>query len=128
MKKNDLIEMLQGIEGNPEIVIYNSVVEDFQFLDGISSRVKLYKLKRQYFEKIAALELSENISPEDIPNGDFQQLVKDRKLYSNCKWELPENLLVRNLSDTVSKKVVVLFPKQRGKSLSVRGMKGDMEY
>lgn len=124
MKKNELIEMLQRIDGNPEIVIYNSVVEDFQFLDGIYSRVKLYKLKRQYFERIAALELSENTSSKD----DFQQLVKDRKLYSNCKWELPENLLVRNLSDTVSKKVVVLFPKQRGKSLSVRGMKGAMEY
>lgn len=128
MKKNELIEMLQEIEGNPEIAIWNSTVEDFQFLSRTIHQPRVYKLKRNYFEKIAAFELSENISPEDIPNGDFQQLVKDHNLYSNCTWELPENLLVRNLSDTISKKVVLLFPKQRGKSLSVRDMKGAMEY
>lgn len=32
MRKNDLIKKLQEIEGNPEIVLYNSFVDDWQHI------------------------------------------------------------------------------------------------
>lgn len=33
MKKNDLIKMLQNIEGNPDIIFYNGFVDDWQHID-----------------------------------------------------------------------------------------------
>ena len=35
MKKNDLIELLNGIKGNPDIVLWNGMVGDYMHIKGL---------------------------------------------------------------------------------------------
>jgi len=46
MKKNKLIELLQSIKGNPEIVIWNGLAEDYHHIGKIES-IYLYKQSKE---------------------------------------------------------------------------------
>ena len=45
MRKNQLIEMLQNIKGNPEIHMWNGFVEDYQPINKELVEVDLHKYK-----------------------------------------------------------------------------------
>ena len=47
MRKNDLIKLLQAIEGNPDIVLWNGIVGDYQ---NISTKLVEGELYKQTFE------------------------------------------------------------------------------
>lgn len=49
MRKNDLIKLLQTIEGNPEIVLWNGFVQDYQDISKELVKGKLVKLTLDWY-------------------------------------------------------------------------------
>ena len=120
MKKNDLIQLLQNIEGNPEVLIWNGFTSDWMH---ISKKVKPSKLyKRDH--KILAESLKESPKYRHLTEEQCSSLAKhiaDKDGYDDInKIPLPDNEIKR---DFKSKKVVILQAKPRGKTLSDRNGK-----
>ena len=76
MRKNDLIKRLNNIPGNPEIVLWNGFVEDYQPISREIVEIKVAKHSKDYLA--ACLEL-EGVEPApERGEADFK----------NQEWEL----------------------------------------
>lgn len=92
MKKNDIIKMLQAIEGNPEIVLWNGYVGDFQHIDSNLVRGTLVKQTLSCYLETCRLAgcRDRNDFSYQLPEAEVEEL---KQLYKKvCKWE--ENWLV----------------------------------
>jgi hypothetical protein len=110
MKKNTLIKLLQSIEGNPEVKIYNGYVEDFMNVHPPKVK-KIHKMsnkKRLYF-----------VNLENESRGK----PKVDKLSKTDPWELTKEHF-----DDESKTVILLEPKVRGLTSYGSDSAGDLTY
>lgn len=73
MRKNDLIKMLQEIEGNPQIVIWNGYVDDYMDIEKETFKITLVKETEDF-----------------IFNG-----LKGEWSQMNKSWDIPEDVLLR---------------------------------
>ena len=88
MKKDKLIELLQSIKGNPEIVIWNGFVCDYQPISNKITEMFLYKETKQSQLKMINYErLRDGLEPitindfKDKSNYELRYYVKS----SYCK-------------------------------------------
>lgn len=70
MYKNDLIEKLINIPGNPEIVLWNGYVEDYHSINQEIVEIEVVKYSRDYLAECLKLEGIEP-TPERI-EADFE--------------------------------------------------------
>lgn len=89
MKKNDLIKMLQNIEGNPDIIFYNGFVDDWQHIDepeeielcrySLEQQLKYINLERLRYNKkpITKDQIIEREDWELLSN--YNSRAEDRK-------------------------------------------------
>ena len=80
MKKNELIESLNGIEGNPEIIIYNESFKDYMYLNVIKSD-KLYKFNDEQYLKLINLE-------RDEENEELLRELPENYKFKPRDWEI----------------------------------------
>ena len=121
MRKNDLISILQEIEGNPEVVLWNGFVEDYMHLDR-PVQGTLYKMKRDVYEKFLTVERAERGRSAIITE-------QDRKKYSEIPYEYFEcNPEFEGAKERMYKKknVIWITTKNRNKKLWDRN--GGYEY
>lgn len=116
MKKNKLIEILQNIKGNPEIVIWNGFVSDYQPISNKIHETYLYKETMQYqLDMINNERLRDNLEPITI--NDF----KDESDYELIDI-LPEISYFSSKNKKIKdyykkKKVIILETKNRNKTM-----------
>ena len=127
MRKNDLIKMLESIKGNPEIMLWSSLVGDVVPISSKMEEVELYKDSLEYKQKVYENEyiLSlKNGESTDLPDEtEFHEKLKSLRqeaeaTYKKEKYEyriyMNEKLIK---SGTLKKKkVVVIQPRIVGKS------------
>lgn len=105
MKKNKLIELLQNINGNPDIVIWNGLTEDYHHINKIEL-VYLYKQSKEKRLK--------DINNERLREG----LVPVTEIFGNCNYEFPNQYFddqdISHYYDK-RKKVWMIEPKLRNK-------------
>ena len=128
MKKNDLIKLLQSIEGNPELLLWNGTVGDWQDVSNKLSPGDLVRMTKKYW--LDTCEREDQRDRKDwtykMPEEEVQELSK--KYSKVCKWE--ENRWVTQ--DDIDnkryslKKVLYVEPKRRNETSYGRG--GDVEY
>lgn len=86
MRKNDLIELLNGIEGNPELGIWNGMVCD---VVGVRALVPVV-MERPKFEYWASLVRAEQKQDGATTVSSDEEL---RKLYKkNCRYEVLDGI------------------------------------
>lgn len=116
MRKNDLIKLLQGIEGNPEIVLWNGLVGDWMGIKGLSESY-LTKITKEHYifgceaeEKISKKDFDHKLSPEA-----YEELVKR---YSKFPWEVNEYVTAEDITEKryKIKRVVYIDAKLRGET------------
>ena len=96
MRKNDLIKLLNNIEGNPDVVLWNGMVEDYMHIDKperIPFRRMSVKRSLKYinYERVkdgkpemSLNELKECISKGTAARDDY--IISDRNdIYDECK-------------------------------------------
>lgn len=112
MKKNKLIELLQNIKGNPDIVIWNGLAEDYHHINRIKS-VYLYKQSKEKKLK--------DIDNERFRNG-FEPITVDQ-VQGEDDYEFPNPYFDdQDISHYYNKKkkVWIIEPKIRNKTSTGR--------
>lgn len=84
MRKNELIKRLNDTFGNPEVVIWNGYVEDYQPLSPIINEVELVKHSKEFLATILNAPCQEDIDrafrnqqwtfPNEFTNKEERQL------------------------------------------------------
>lgn len=117
MKKNDLIKMLQNIKGNPEIILWNSSVGDYNKIKKIH-KTHLYKECRSFVTDIIFCEMKKEnptLSNEEIRSKITKEEIDE--CMKNRDWEFANHFYNQEKMKWVygkNKRTVVLVePKKR---------------
>lgn len=107
MKKSELLKLLETIEGDPEIVVWNGFVEDYQPIENKLTTVQLAKLSFESYEKLCNAE-------RKLINRPLLTTEQYREKYNNTsQWEIanPEYQLDNEKYDVQT--VVMIEPSER---------------
>ncbi len=120
MKKNKLIEILQGLKGNPDIYLWNGLVDDFVDLDKEFVPMALYKRSRENLMdnlKFEEYQKTQSFIISDDRLADFE--VQVDKYHRKQEWEEPNRFYseeqMKRYYDR-KKHVFVINAKSKGKS------------
>lgn len=107
MRKNKLIELLQAIDGNPEIVLWNGFAGDYQHIDPKFVESLLVKDCKEFVKSMVEYQTKKPLSEERL-----NEICKKRK------WQLPnpfvEEELYKEWYGKNQKRVIIINPKLRG--------------
>lgn len=130
MKKDKLIELLQTIEGNPDIYIWNGYVEDYMDIskdfDEIQTGVESLSFITHNLKSEVVEFLKRDLTPEEDKNIE----IKANELKKSRKREIVSHFLEEDqfkvwYGNSV-KTAYLLSPKLRG--LSSYGRDGNLKY
>lgn len=130
MKKNKLIEILNKIEGNPDILLYNGFVDDWMDIEVETEPRTLVKetvefwLSRYIYEYVGR----HNEQPSESLKEEWLEKIKLKRKCS--EWEFPNEFVQEEDFECWYgkryKKVHLINAKLRGKNDRGRGC--DLEY
>jgi hypothetical protein len=123
MKKNQLIEQLQKIKGNPEIKMWNGLVEDWMNIEIVEC--ELVKRCAEHIRWRVEMDWKERNKTWEIP-ADVQthldQIIKEQ--IKTEEWEFPNRYLdekgEKEWYGKNRKKVVMIESKPRNKTYADR--------
>lgn len=127
MRKNDLIKLLQAIEGNPDIVLWNGIVGDYQNISTKLVEGELYKQTfEDYFESFRKERcVKENNAKYTLTDKEVNYLTNRYKTfdYEQKDFVRQEDIKEKRYR---KKRVVYIQPKESGKTYFNRRIK--VEY
>jgi hypothetical protein len=116
MKKLKLIELLSKIEGNPDILLWNGYVGDYQDIDKSIVDQPLVRMKFDSYVRVVQYEKQrdQNDLSYVIPDSEIPELKKSYA--KHVGWEI-NHFTSQDMLDTThkSKTVFLMQPKSRGK-------------
>ena len=114
MRKNQLIEILQSIKGNPEIHIWNGFVEDYQPINKELVEVDLHKLSFTGYKERVNIQRKLKDKLEPLSDEELKVLYKKHNI---GQWELFSYYPPDESDNRYNRKrVYLLEPKKTGKS------------
>jgi hypothetical protein len=124
MKKNQLIEQLQKIKGNPEIKMWNGYVEDWMNIQLCEQ--EFVKESEDFIRWNIEMAWKERNQKWEIPEEAqirIEEVIKER--LKDREWELPNQYLQTKEDEERwygknKKKFVLINGKTRGKSIEDR--------
>lgn len=123
MRKNDLIKMLQGIKGNPEIVLWNGFVEDYHHICKELTPLTLVRETRDFVK--SSLVNEAHARAEAMPTeAEVDEAMKHRHWEEPNPYVTPEEF--NRWYGNKKKTLYVLRGRNRGKTRYDRV--GKMEY
>lgn len=129
MKKNELIELLNNIEGNPEIKLWNGYAGDYMDLGEVIP-TDLVKMRFEFFLEMCRLEhCMDTGADRKTYTFTHDEIVELRKNYKdNYEWEYNEYVTDEDIQKKqyTRKRVMILNAKTRGKKTFDRI--GQLEY
>ncbi len=127
MRKNDLIKMLQGIKGNPEVLLWNGMVGDWMHISGVHKSY-LARYTKQYW--IQSIENEECIKRKDwdykLPDGDVVELA--RRYSKTCQWESNNFITKEDIDEGRAQYKTVLYLDAKKRGVSTFDRLGSVEY
>jgi hypothetical protein len=124
MKKNQLIEQLQKIKGNPEIKMWNGYVDDWMNIQLCEQ--EFVKESEDFIRWSIEMAWKERNQKWEIPEEaqiQIEEVIKER--LTDRQWELPNQCLQTKEDEERwygknKKKFVLINGKTRGKSIEDR--------
>lgn len=130
MKKNTLIKLLEQIEGNPDILLYNGFVDDFMDFEVSNEPYVLVKHSVDFIHNRLRYDFHER--NKKLPSdADNQQLRAQAETLAKTEtWEFPNEFVTQDDAKqwygTRMKKVFMIEAKRRNKTCYDRA--GGLEY
>lgn len=120
MTKNQLIAILQTIEGNPKICIWNGYVSDYNEVEKVDM-LELVKETVDFIESTLKDEYRVENKVATIPEEVKKDILNTAKsLHKQAKWDLPNPYVTgerfKRWYGMKSKKMVLLTSKPRNKT------------
>lgn len=133
MKKDKLIELLNSIEGNPEIVLWNGYAADYMHIDPNVEKLTLVKETKEFTLDMLKSQYCSVNRTFEIPEEELEQMVlRADELHKTRKWEQPNNYVepenFKYWYGNKKKVLYVLNAKLRGKTSLGMCRAGDIEY
>jgi hypothetical protein len=116
MKKNKLIELLNSIEGNPDIVLWNGFVGDYQDISSKLIDSQLVKITFDHYKDFVELEKARDANDWDRKLSE-EEIITLKTNYKNVvDWEDNNYVTDEDVKQKKykSKKVVYLQASLRG--------------
>jgi hypothetical protein len=121
MKKDKLIALLQNIEGNPDIYLWNAMVEDWMDIDPDLVELEMVKQRKEQVAKHIRFQYQRDndtfeLTPEQEIN--LSKTIEDSYKKHYSQWELPNRYVEpQKFKEWYgrSKKVVIINAKTKGK-------------
>lgn len=125
MTKNELIEKLSAIEGNPEVVFWNGYVGDWMRLSDEITESALVRETPEFVRTSLEQEvMSDGLPASNITDKDVEEAMEHRE------WDLPNPYVTGERFNKwygdKRQPIVVLNAEARGKTSYSRA--GDMSY
>lgn len=121
MKKSELIKKLNEINGDPEVLVWNGFVGDYQKVSSNVEETILFKeCTDSIFKNLVFEEMKNRKSFDELPEDLMVKLRAEAKEYaSKREWELRnlhfDDETAKRVYGKNKKKVVILELKNRGK-------------
>ena len=119
MRKNELIALLNSIKGNPEIIMWNGYVEDYQPI-GSAEEYTLYKEQKSHIAECVLLRKMRDLGTFDNVTLCEQDLALVDIIDKGRQWEFPNQFFteeeVKCVYGNRKKRVVILNAKRRGRT------------
>ena len=132
MRKNELIKLLQGIEGNPEVRLWNPYAGDYNPILGVQVDT-LYKESVSFIFEWLKAEIYQREKRWELTTNEVEQLEsKAKQIHKNREYTLPNEYVTEEEKDRWyqkrTKSIIVLSPKKVGKTSYGRHKYDDIEY
>lgn len=133
MKKSELIKLLETIDGNPEIVLWNGYVEDYMNISNKVTKLTLVKETVEFIKENLIAEWCSRHQTWDVPNEVHEHMSEvARRLHKERTWDQP-NCFVQDeeFEKWYGKKKLtkyVLSPTLRGKTSFGSDRNSDIKY
>lgn len=132
MKKDKLITLLQSIEGNPDIYLWNGYVEDYMDIEPRLQECLMVKESKDHVHKYIRFQYMQNkrvfeLTPEEEEQIKHDSEISWKKHYS--QWHFPNPFVSADEFDQwydKKKNVYLINAKLRGKVSWDR--MGDVKY
>lgn len=120
MRKNQLIALLQEIKGNPEVMVWNGLVDDYMPLGNVNTNT-LYKQSVEFIYRTLVYNYQERNNSFDSPPENTQKKLREKAiaLFKKETYELPNMFLDQDQFvdwyGNNKKTIISLNPKPTGK-------------
>ena len=120
MRKNQLIELLQEIKGNPEVMVWNGLVDDYMPLGNVNTNT-LYKQSVKFIYRTLVYNYQERNNSFDSPPENTKKKLREEAiaLFKKETYELPNMFLDQDQFvdwyGNNKKTIISLNPKPTGK-------------
>lgn len=101
MRKNDLIKLLQDIEGNPEIMLWNGFVSDFVPIGNVGTH-SLVKLSKEHWLRVLDREVKGR-------ENKFTQQELDKLYAKNMSYEVNDFVTAEEIRNGIYKQKKIAF-------------------
>lgn len=133
MRKNDLIKLLEQIEGNPQIVLWNGYVGDYMNISNKITEVKLVKETAEFIKESLIGQWYHQNNTFDMPPEVLAQIEEQSiQIHKDREWDFPnEYVSDEEFEHWYGKKHLtkhMLSPTMRGKTSYGMGRGDDLEY
>jgi hypothetical protein len=121
MKKYKLINLIQQIEGNPDIFLWNGMVEDWMEIDPTLVELEMVKQRKEHVAKHIRFQYQKDndafyLTPEQEIN--LSKIIEESYKKHYSQWELPNRYVEpQEFKEWYgkSKKVIIINAKTKGK-------------
>ena len=132
MRKNELIELLQNIKGNPEVKLWNPYVEDYNPILDVKTDT-LYKESVGFIFDWLKAEIYQKERRWELTTNEIEQLKsRAQEIHKNREYGLPNEYATEEEKDRWyqkrTKSIIVLNPKKVGKTSYGLHKYDDIEY
>ena len=132
MRKNELIELLQNIKGNPEVKLWNPYVEDYNPILDVKTDT-LYKESVGFIFDWLKAEIYQKERRWELTTNEIEQLKsRAKEIHKSREYGLPNEYVTEEEKDRWyqkrTKSIIVLSPKKVGKTSYGVSRASDIEY
>jgi hypothetical protein len=128
MRKNELIELLATIDGNPEIVLWNGMVGDYMHIDNKLVEGDLVKMTLDYYLRTNLLRDCRDAKNWDLVHTpeEVQELKSAYKKY--VAWETNQYVTDNDVENKRYKRKRVFYIDAKKRNQTFHDRMGSIEY